>query len=42
MNDFGRRRGILWDKAEARSEASFERATVMVLASHNLELCSRW
>jgi len=30
------------DKAEARVRGFVERATVMVLASHNLELCSRW
>jgi ABC-type polysaccharide/polyol phosphate transport system ATPase subunit len=30
------------DKAEARVQGFVERATVMVLASHNLELCSRW
>src|SRR6266702_914127 len=30
------------DKAEARIRSFVERATVMVLASHNLELCSRW
>ncbi len=30
------------DKAEARIRGFVERATVMVLASHNLELCSRW
>lgn len=30
------------DKAEARVRSFIERAQVMVLASHNLELCSRW
>jgi ABC-type polysaccharide/polyol phosphate transport system ATPase subunit len=29
-------------KAEARVQSFVERASVMVLASHNLELCSRW
>jgi ABC-type polysaccharide/polyol phosphate transport system ATPase subunit len=29
-------------KAEARVRGFIERASVMVLASHNLELCSRW
>ena len=29
-------------KAEARVRSFIERASVMVLASHNLELCSRW
>jgi ABC-2 type transport system ATP-binding protein/lipopolysaccharide transport system ATP-binding protein len=29
-------------KAEARVQSFVERARVMVLASHNLELCSRW
>jgi ABC-type polysaccharide/polyol phosphate transport system ATPase subunit len=29
-------------KAEARIHSFIERASVMVLASHNLELCSRW
>jgi ABC-type polysaccharide/polyol phosphate transport system ATPase subunit len=29
-------------KAEARVEGFIERASVMVLATHNLELCSRW
>lgn len=29
-------------KAEARVQRFVERASVMVLASHNLELCSRW
>src|SRR5260221_2660374 len=29
-------------KAEARVRSFVERARVMVLASHNLELCSRW
>ena len=30
------------DKAEARVRNFIERASVMVLASHDLELCSRW
>jgi ABC-2 type transport system ATP-binding protein/lipopolysaccharide transport system ATP-binding protein len=29
-------------KAEARVQGFVERASVMVLASHNLDLCSRW
>jgi ABC-type polysaccharide/polyol phosphate transport system ATPase subunit len=29
-------------KAEARVQSFVERARVMVLASHNLELCGRW